>query len=132
MTSTVFEESVVLSGTVPEAIESVKAALAEQGFGALTEIDMQATLRSKIGKEIDPYVIIGACNPKLASAALEVDPQIGVLLPCNVVVRASGDDVVVEAMDPGLMVQFVASDSIEPIASEARELIGAAMASLCE
>ena len=77
-------------------------------------------------------MIIGACNPKLASAALEVDPQVGVLLPCNVVVRASGDDVVVEAMDPGLMVQFVASDAIEPIAAEARELIGAAMASLCE
>ena len=82
----VFEESVVLNVEFAEALAATKAALAAQGFGVLTEIDMQQTLKAKVDKNMDPYVILGACNPKLASAALDVEPNIGVLLPCNVVV----------------------------------------------
>ena len=88
---------------------------------------MQATLADKIGKEMDSYVIVGACNPTLAGRALDAEPQIGVLLPCNVVVRQSGGGVVVEAMDPGLMATIVGTDSLRPVADEARRLVGNAL-----
>lgn len=128
----VFEEVVVLSEPFDTALARVKEALAAQGFGTLTEIDLAATLKAKIDKDMDRYVIVGACNPRLASQALDAVPQIGVLLPCNVVVRAEGDEVRVEAMDPGLMASFVEGDAVAPVAAEARELIGAALASLMD
>jgi len=123
----VFEETVVLSLPFDDVLSAVKAALAEQGFGALTEIDLQATLRAKVGKEMERYVIVGACNPKLASRALDVERQIGVLLPCNVVVREVRAGVAVEAMDPGLMATVAGTDSVGPIAEEARGLMAAAL-----
>jgi uncharacterized protein (DUF302 family) len=126
----IFEEAVLLTGPFGEALARVKEAFASEGFGTITEIDMQATLRAKIGKEMDSYVIVGACNPDLASRALDANPQIGVLLPCNVVVRASGDDVLVEAMDPGLMSTISGIEGLQPIAAEAREKIAHALARL--
>ena len=123
----IFEETVVLDVPFDEALARTKEAFAAEGFGTLTEIDVQATLAGKIGKEMDAYVIVGACNPELASRALDAEAQIGVLLPCNVVVRQAGRDVVVEAMDPGLMATIVGSESIRPIADEARRLVGNAM-----
>ncbi|MGI9614976.1 MAG: DUF302 domain-containing protein [Acidimicrobiales bacterium] len=123
----VFEETVILSTPFAEAVDDVKAAFAAVGFGTLTEIDLQATLKAKIGAELDPHVIIGACNPTLANRALQADPQIGVLLPCNVVVRQSGDDVIVEAMDPGLMATISGSEDISPLADEARTLVNEAL-----
>ena len=126
----VFEESVVLNVEFAEALAATKAALAAQGFGVLTEIDMQQTLKAKVDKNMDPYVILGACNPSLASAALDVEPNIGVLLPCNVVVRQVGNAVQVDALDPGLMVSMTSLDELGPIAAEARRLIGNALASL--
>jgi uncharacterized protein (DUF302 family) len=96
----------------------------------LTEIDMQTTLKAKVGKEMDRYLILGACNPKLASAALDVEPNVGVLLPCNVVVREVDGKVQVDALDPGLMVSMTGEDELGPIAAEARRLMGAALASL--
>lgn len=126
----IFEETVILSRPFAEAVRDVKAAFAAVGFGTLTEIDLQYTLKSKIDAVIDPYVVIGACNPDLASRALEVDPQIGVLLPCNVVVRQSGEDVIVEAMDPGLMANISGVEGIKPIATEARNLVNDALAQL--
>lgn len=124
----VFEETVVLSMPFDEALTRVKEALAAEGFGTLTEIDVQATLAEKIGREMDRYVIVGACNPRLAAQALDIEPQIGVLLPCNVVVRESANgDVVVEAMDPGIMATLVGSDAVRPISDEARELISNAL-----
>lgn len=123
----IFEETVVLDLPFGEALARTKEAFAAEGFGTLTEIDVQATLADKIGKEMDPYVIVGACNPTLAGRALDAEPQIGVLLPCNVVVRQSGGDVVVEAMDPGLMATIVGTDSLRPVADEARRLISNAL-----
>ena len=123
----IFEETVVLDVPFDEALARTKEAFAAEGFGTLTEIDVQATLADKIGKEMDPYVIVGACNPHLAGQALDAEPQIGVLLPCNVVVRQTGDTVVVEAMDPGLMATIVETESIRPIADEARRLVSNAL-----
>lgn len=123
----VYEETVVLDVPFDEAIDAVKVAFAESGFGVLTEIDLQQTLHAKVGKEMDRYVIIGACNPKLASAALDVEPLIGVLLPCNVVVREVDGRVYVDAMDPGLMSSMSGKADLEPIAAEARELVNEAL-----
>lgn len=123
----IFEQTVVLSEPFETVLNRVKEAFAEQGFGTLTEIDLQQTLKEKVGKEMDRYVIVGACNPNLASQALDQSPQIGVLLPCNVVVRQTGDEVAVEAMDPGLMATLTGSPEVQPIADEARRLIAAAL-----
>lgn len=123
----VYEETVVLDMPFAEAVEAVKVAFAESGFGTLTEIDLQQTLHAKVGKEMGHYVIIGACNPKLASAALDAEPLIGVLLPCNVVVREVDGRVYVDAMDPGLMASMTGSEELEPIAAEARDLVNEAL-----
>lgn len=126
----IFEETVVLSQPFDEALTRTKEAFAAQGFGTLTEIDVQATLAEKIGKEMGRYVIVGACNPGLAGRALDAEPQIGVLLPCNVVVREADGAVVVEAMDPGLMATLVETDAVRPIAEEARRLVSDALQAL--
>jgi len=126
----IFEETVVLSETFDTALARVKSALAAEGFGTLTEIDLQATLAEKVGKEMDRYVIVGACNPRLASQAIDAVPQVGVLLPCNVVVRQTDEGVVVEALDPGLMATMTGSKDIEPTAAEARRLINNALDTL--
>ncbi|HSJ90815.1 MAG TPA: DUF302 domain-containing protein [Ilumatobacter sp.] len=123
----VYEETVVLDLPFAEALEAVKVAFAESGFGTLTEIDLQQTLHAKVGKEMDRYVIIGACNPRIASAALDVEPLIGVLLPCNVVVREVDGRVYVDAMDPGLMASMTGRAELEPIAAEARQLVNEAL-----
>jgi len=123
----IFEETVVVDRPFDEVVATVTAALAEQGFGVLTEIDLEDTLRRKVGAEIGRYRILGACNPTLASAAVEAVPQIGVLLPCNVAVRETNAGVVVEAMDPGLMATIADADALVPVATQARELIGNAL-----
>ena len=110
----VFEESVVLDRPFDEVLAKVKTEFAAAGFGTLTEIDLQRTLHDKIGKEMDRYVIVGACNPKLAAAALDAEPLIGVLLPCNVIVREVDGQVSVDAMDPGLMATMTGEASVEP------------------
>ncbi|MFF7453377.1 DUF302 domain-containing protein [Kitasatospora sp. NPDC008115] len=115
-----------------EAVEKVRAALAEQGFGILTEIDVRATLRAKIGEEIEDYLILGACNPPLAHRALQADRHIGLLLPCNVVVRADGGRTVVEAIDPQLMVRISGQPALEAVADEAATRLRAALAALTD
>jgi uncharacterized protein (DUF302 family) len=106
--------------SVEEAEQTVRDALADEGFGILTEIDVAATLREKLGVEHAPYKILGACSPQLAAQALEVEPEIGLLLPCNVVVYAGPEGTVVAALEPMTMTQLTQNPEIEPIAKEAR------------
>lgn len=122
--------SVRLSLPFGEAVDRVRAALKEQSFGVLTQIDVQATLREKLGEEMEPYLILGACNPPLAHRALNVDRRIGLLLPCNVVVRADGDTTVVEALEPRIMVQLTGREELDSVAQEAAERLETALAEL--
>ncbi|OZE93576.1 DUF302 domain-containing protein [Rhodococcus sp. 15-2388-1-1a] len=115
------------------AIDNTRKALSEQGFGVLTEIDMQATLKAKLGEDMERYVILGACNPGLAHRAVGVMKQIGLLLPCNVVVRentAVVGSVVVEAMNPAIMVEVTGEPELGAVASEATAKLQAAIAAL--
>ncbi|HEX5826599.1 MAG TPA: DUF302 domain-containing protein [Candidatus Limnocylindrales bacterium] len=100
--------------------EAVEAALRGEGFGVLTEIDVAATMRAKLGVELDPYLILGACNPPLAHRAIMADPSVGTLLPCNVVIRVDGDEVVLEAMDPRAALGLVGRDEVTAVAEDAR------------
>jgi uncharacterized protein (DUF302 family) len=114
-----------------ETIERVKAALKEQGFGILTEIDVKATLKAKIGEDVPPYIILGACNPPLAHRAITANPEVGMLLPCNVVVRETdGGKVVVEAMDPVAAMSIVQDEAVKAVANEAREKLAKALEAL--
>ena len=119
------------SGGFDDAIERVTAELQKEGFGILTEIDVKATLKKKIDVDRRPYKILGACNPQLANRALQAVPDIGLLLPCNVVVRENDDGSVdIGFLDPGMMSTMVEGD-IEAIASDARarlERVSAALA----
>ncbi len=112
------------------AVAAVRRALADQGFGVLTEIDVQATLKAKLDHDMEDYVILGACNPPLAHRALEADRSIGLLLPCNVVVRRDGDHALVQALDPGTMVTLTGLDALTPVADEATARLDAALSSL--
>jgi uncharacterized protein (DUF302 family) len=114
----------------PDAVARVKDAFGVQGFGTLTEIDVQATLNEKLGLDTDPYVILGTCNPQLAHQALEIEPEIGLLLPCNVVLRRQAGTTLVHALDPQVMVQVPQRPELQPLADEANRRIGAALDSL--
>ncbi len=102
------------------AVEKVTAALKAEGFGVLTEIDVQATLKKKLDVDFRKYVILGACNPPLANRALQADLDVGLLLPCNVIIFEEGTGSVVSIIDPIVMLAAVASPELEPVASEAR------------
>ncbi|KRE25705.1 ABC transporter [Mycobacterium sp. Soil538] len=128
-----FALSTVLHTSFDDALARTREALAEQGFGVLTEIDMQATLKAKLGEDMEQYVILGACNPPLAHRAVEVDRQIGLLLPCNVVVRAdpgTEGDVLVEAMDPQVLVDVSGEAELRPVADEVAAKLRAAIDAL--
>ncbi len=123
--------TVRLSAPFAPTVERVRAALKEQGFGVLTEIDVRATLLEKAGVEMEDYLILGACNPPLAHRALEADRDIGLLLPCNVVVRADGADAtLVQAMDPQLMVQLTGIPELRQVADEATTRLRTALTAL--
>jgi uncharacterized protein (DUF302 family) len=112
----------------PAIVDRVRVALKDQGFGVLTEIDVQATLQSKLGVYIEDYLILGACNPALAHQALDIDREIGLLLPCNVVVRADGPHAtLVQALDPQSMVQVTGRPELKPVADEAARRLRAAL-----
>lgn len=111
----------VLTGTMEEVEERVTAALGEEGFGILTRIDVQATLKAKLGADVDPYVILGACNPPLAHRMIQADSEIGALLPCNVVLRQDAESVAVRFMDPGVIVAVTDAEGADVIAAEVRE-----------
>jgi len=109
-----------LSVSYDEAVVRVKEALKEEGFGVLTEIDVKETIRQKLGKEIRKYDIIGACNPPLAHRALEAELQVGLLLPCNVVVYEDGDSTTVAAFDPEAAMGLADNPALEEVAKEAK------------
>ena len=113
-----------------KVITREKEALKAEGFGVLTDIDVRQTLREKLGVEMEPYLILGACNPTLAHQALELEPEIGLLLPCNVVVRAIGDGCRIEIADPEVMLGIVGSEQLKAIAEEAKQRLQRAVATL--
>jgi len=109
--------------SVDQALERVADALKAHGFGVLTKIDVKDTLKNKIDVDFRPYVILGACNPKLAYKALQGEPQIGLLLPCNVVVQEAEGGALVSFADPKAMFELVPDAPIEEVAAEARRLL---------
>jgi len=125
-----YGSAVTVPGSFATTLEAVRAALAEQGFGVLTEIDVAATMKAKLDVDLEPYVILGACNPPLAYRAIQADASIGLLLPCNVVVRQVGEKNIVEAIDPMMMVDLSSAPEMQAVAVEAATRLGAALASL--
>ncbi len=114
-------------------VTQVRAALADQGFGVLTEIDVQATMKAKLDADVAPQVILGACRPPLALAALQAEPSIGLLLPCNVVVRALDQTTTaVEAVDPQTMVSMTHNVALQAVADDATQRLRAALDSLTQ
>ena len=122
--------SVALRIPFADAVDRMRAALKDQGFGVLTEIDVTATMAAKLGEQIEDYVILGACNPPFAFQALGIDRSIGLLLPCNVVVRATPDGTVVEALDPQVMVTLTGRPELKPVADQIARRLADALASL--
>jgi len=122
--------SITVHRSFQDTVTATRAALAEQGFGVLTEIDVQATLKAKLGVDIEPQLILGACNPDLAHRALQTEPDIGLLLPCNVVVRASGSQTIVSVLDPQVMVSLPGKPELQPVADDAAQRLDAVLAVL--
>ena len=126
-----FNLSRIISLHWDEAIASIKSGLKEQGFGVLTEIDMQATLREKIGAELGRYRILGACNPTFAQKAIDLEGRIGVLLPCNVVVRELEDgSIEVATVNPAETMKIVGNPELESVAAEIGARLGRMLESL--
>lgn len=126
------ETTYTLGGTTElafaDAVARVRETLKDEGFGVLTEIDVQATLKEKLGEETPPYLILGACNPPYAHRALSLEPELGTLLPCNVVVYEHDGETRISAVDPVAMLGIVGRAELEPIAVEIRERIERAVA----
>jgi uncharacterized protein (DUF302 family) len=123
--------SITLHAGFADAVERTRAALAEQGFGVLTEIDVAATMKAKLGEDMAPHLILGACNPPLAHQALLAESSIGLLLPCNVVVRALDETkTLVEAIDPAVMVTATGNPALAGVAEQARTRLRSALAEL--
>jgi uncharacterized protein (DUF302 family) len=129
--TTPFGFSVTVQGEYEPTVAAVRAALQQEGFGVLTEIDIRATLKAKLDVDLPPHIILGACNPPLAHKAITAQPEIGLLLPCNVVVRDGGNGtMIVSAMDPVAALSLAQDPGIEPIALEVRARLERALQSL--
>src|SRR5690349_1031241 len=125
--------STTLHTSFDDAVRRTREALADQGFGVLTEIDVKATLKAKLNEDMEDYLILGACNPPLAHRAVNIDRQIGLLLPCNVVVRTdpkADGTVLVEAMDPQVLVDMTGEAELRPVADEVATKLRSAIDSL--
>ena len=128
MSTTAYTLSATTLAPFAEAVERVRRELAEAGFGVLCDIDVQATLRAKLGVEREPYVILGACNPPLANRALEAEPELGVLLPCNVVVYTQAGVTHIAVVDAERMLSIVGNTDLEPVAEQVRERLATVVA----
>ena len=115
-----------------EADQRVRHGLAKEGFGILTEIDVAETLKRKLGVELAPYVIFGACAPDLARQAIENEPDVGLLLPCNVVIRETAAGTVVEALDPVRQLDLASNEGLRPVAEEVRARLTRVLAAFCD
>ncbi|MFG3137167.1 DUF302 domain-containing protein [Streptomyces sp. NPDC048211] len=127
-----YDRTIRVHADFPRTVTAAKQALAAQGFGVLTEIDMAATLKAKLGRDMRDYLILGACNPQLAGQALDADRSIGLLLPCNVVIRSEGSQTVVQVVDPTIMVTLTGLDAMTPVANEATRRLDNALTELAE
>jgi len=125
--------AITLDRPYDATVAAVRSALGDQGFGVLTEIDLKATFKTKLDVDVAPQVILGACRPQLAHQALQVDPSIAAVLPCNVVVRSVDDaTTVVEAFDPQVMMSLADQPALAEVATDARQRLTAALAALQE
>ena len=124
--------AVTLDLPYDDVVPQVKHALADQGFGVLTEIDVRATLKTKLGVDVPDQVILGACRPELAHRALDAAPSVAALLPCNVTVRRTGQGTVVEAVDPAVMSSLERGPEVRAVAAEARNRLSAALRALTQ
>jgi uncharacterized protein (DUF302 family) len=111
------------SAAFDDAVTRVEQTLADEGFGVLCRIDVSATLKAKLGAEMPPYLILGACNPRMAHRALGADPGVGLMLPCNVVVRETEDGTRIEAINPQLFQRIFTAPEIERVAAEVGEML---------
>ncbi|TIO31248.1 DUF302 domain-containing protein [Mesorhizobium sp.] len=115
------------SASFDDVVERTRAALADQGFGVLTEIDVKATMKKKLDANMDPYLILGACNPKMAHNAIEMEPRVGAMLPCNVIVRQVSDAVEVSAIDPVASMAAIDNQELTRVASQVRDMLAEAV-----
>ena len=120
-TATGYTLSTTVDLDFADAVDRVRSELKQEGFGVLCEIDVQATMRAKLGAEMEPYLILGACNPPLAHRALSAEPELGVLLPCNVVVYQRSGETQIAAVDPERMLSIVDNDELATVAAEVKE-----------
>lgn len=122
--------SKILDGSFENVVQRTREVLKDNGFGIITEIDVKQTMKEKLSLEYPKFVILGACNPQLAHQALEIDPAIGLFMPCNVMVRQLAEKVEVSAVDPGTMVTAVGNDKLTPVTNKAQEVLKRTIASL--
>jgi uncharacterized protein (DUF302 family) len=127
-TATGYTLTATTTAPFAETVERVRAELKAEGFGVPAEIDVQALLREKIGADREPYLILGACIPRLADQALDADPDIGTLLPCNVAIYRADGQTHISAIDPERMLSIVGNDELRPVAAEVRERLIAVVA----
>jgi uncharacterized protein (DUF302 family) len=124
-TATGYTLSTTVDLDFADAVDRVRAELKREGFGVLCEIDVQATMRDKLGAEIEPYLILGACNPALAHQALAAEAELGALLPCNLVVYRRDGETHVSAIDAERMLSIVGNDELQPVAAQVRDRLAA-------
>lgn len=122
--------TVTVSIPFDEAVAATRAALADEGFGVLTEIDMQATMKAKLDEEYPPLLILGACNPTFAHKAMAIAPEVATLVPCNVVLRETADGVQVQTVDPQMLVDVTAAPELAPLAEDLRARLDRVFAAL--
>jgi len=114
-----------------DVVTRTREALAEQGFGVLTEIDVKATLKSKIGVDIENYLILGACNPQMAHKALELEPRVGAMLPCNVIIRSiGGGEIMISAVDPRASMEAIENAALKSVAGDVRKMLETVVANV--
>ena len=116
-------DRVIEGADIDDVDNRTRAALAEHGFGVLTEIDVQATMKKKLDADMDPYRILGACNPGMAKQAIEMEPNIGAMLPCNVILRAVDGGVQVSAIDPVASMLAIENDTLKDVAGQVRSML---------